>query len=62
MPLYARLSALPSDLRDGVELRYDGPIPLEAVAAAEAAAARRDPSRWMWRSPEARWVPIRGVA
>ncbi len=39
--IYARLYALPYEIRCGIEARYDGPIPEEAVAHGEALAAAR---------------------
>ena len=39
--IYARLYALPVEIRSAIEARYDGPIPEEAVAHGEALAAAR---------------------
>jgi|TARA_B110000091_G_C13737009_1_gene441584 hypothetical protein len=38
--LYTRLYRLPVEIRCGIELRYDGPVPEEAIIAGEAEAAR----------------------
>ena len=42
--LYGRLYRLPVEIRDAIELRYDGPIPEEAVAAGEARAVKTRPA------------------
>lgn len=39
---YTRLYALPVEIRSAIEVRYNGPIPEEAVASGEALAAARD--------------------
>lgn len=38
---YTRLYALPFEIRSAIEVRYNGPIPEEAVASGEALAAAR---------------------
>jgi len=42
----ARLYRLPASIRDRLELRYDGPVPLDAIVAAEQEAKRMGGVKW----------------
>ena len=56
---YGRLTALPPLVRQWLECRYDGPIPLSAIEQAErnqAAVAAVD-DNWVWHEPAQVWGP-----